>query len=279
MPISFLYCEGNGKSYDIILLSKILLNTKCKIIPLGGRNFIEKIIADRTVNPNLAGIVDRDFDDYNFTPTNTPIPYNYQGIQVGWKWERKEIENYLIDPLVVQRTIRNRIPSMEAYREALEKAARQIAVYAAARTALASFKFKNCWGDKIENVFSSNHFFPRSLNREACEQNIREIVNQNKGDRIVTAENVLNRFEELIPLFKDGVYFENYLTFFAGKDLLCAMKDDLKKFGFQPTARGLNSPIPVFLERIITRITPAEDVWTWLPEWQALRDEFMNIQF
>jgi hypothetical protein len=277
VSVNVLYCEGNSGSYDIRILSQIL--PKCEIRALGSRNFIEKILADRTVNPNLAGIVDRDFDDYNFTPANTPIPYNYQGIQVGWKWQRKEIENYLIDPLVVQRTIKNKIPSMDEYREALENAASQIAVYTAARTALASFKFKNYWGDQIEQVFGSAHSFPRRLNLEACQQNIRTIVNQYKGDRIVTPEDVLNRLEELIPLFQNGIYFDNFLTFFAGKDLLCAMRNDLTRFGFQSNTPGVNSSIPGFLESIMKRIEREENVWTWLPEWQALRDEFMNIQF
>ncbi|HEY9830578.1 MAG TPA: hypothetical protein V6D26_08365 [Stenomitos sp.] len=154
---------------------------------------MEKIIADRAINPNLAGLVDRDFDSYDFTPTDSPIPCNYEGVHVGWKWQRKEIENYLLDPIVVQRALGRKAPPRDLYQEALDRAARDIAIYTAARTALACFKFQNCWGDQISRVFESAHYFPKRLNREACQENIRKIVQEKRGDRIVTPENVLNK--------------------------------------------------------------------------------------
>lgn len=278
MSVNVLYCEGNSGSYDLIVIRQLL--PKCEIRPLGGRTFMEKIIADRAINPNLAGLVDRDFDDYNFTPTNSPLRYTYEGVHIGWKWQRKEIENYLIDPVVVRRALGKKAPQIDLYQDALNEAAREIAVYTAARTALACFKFRNSWGDPIQQVFGSVHNFPRRLNLEACQQNIRDIVSKHKGDRIVTPEDVLHRFEDLLPSFRpDGFRFENYLTFFAGKDLLWMMRNKLTQFGFESTAPNVHSPVPVFLERIVKRIERAEDVWLWLPEWQAFREEFINASF
>lgn len=278
MPVNVLYCEGNSGSYDIRIIRQLL--PKCEIRPLGGRTFMEKIIADRAINPNLAGLVDRDFDSYDFTPTNSPIQCNYEGVHVGWAWQRKEIENYLLDPVVVQRALGRKAPPRDLYQEALDRAARDIAIYTAARTALSCFKFQNCWGDQITRMFESAHYFPRRLNREACQENIRKIVQEKRGDRIVTPENVLNKFEELLPSFSPGGFrFENYLTFFAGKDLLWMMQSKLTEFGFEPTAPGVNSPIPVFLERIVSRIERSEEVWTWLSEWRILRELIINTNF
>ncbi|NET72738.1 MAG: DUF4435 domain-containing protein [Sphaerospermopsis sp. SIO1G2] len=278
MSVSVIYCEGNSGSYDIRLLRQIL--PKCEIKPLGGKSFMEKIIPDRLFRPNLAGIVDRDFDNYDITPQNSPLPYTYQGVQIGWKWERKEIENYLIDPEVVKRTVRNKISSMNSYQEALEQAAQEIAVYTAARAALTSCGFQNCWGERITGVYGSTYSFPRSSTENAIRENIRSIVDQKRGDRIVSAENVLNQFEELLPLFKPGGdKFENYLTFFAGKDLLWKMQHKLEEFGFEPTVKGVNSPIPIFLDKIMARIEREEEVYTWLPEWEALRNIIINTTF
>ncbi|MBD2387537.1 DUF4435 domain-containing protein [Cylindrospermum sp. FACHB-282] len=278
MSVGVLYCEGNSGSYDIRLLRQLL--PKCEIKPLGGKSFMEKIIPDRVVISNLAGIVDRDFDNYEFIPTDSPLPYNYEGVQVGWKWQRKEIENYLIDPVVVQRTVRNKLPSMDSYREALDASVKQIAVYTAARFALNYFGFPNSWGEAIKNVFGSQHPFPRGKNKEACQIKIREIVQSKKGERIVTADAVLEKFEELLPSFSPGgFHFENYLTFFAGKDLLCSMENKLREFGFESKASGVNSPIPVFLDQVVKKIEREEDVWKWLPEWEVLREEFINASF
>ncbi|MDZ8187122.1 MAG: DUF4435 domain-containing protein [Nostoc sp. ChiSLP02] len=278
MSVNLLYCEGNKKSYDIRVIRQLL--PKCEIRPLGGRTFMEKIIADRAINPNLAGIIDRDFDYYDFIHTNSPIPYQYEGVHVGWKWQRKEIENYLIDPVVVQNALGRKAPPINLYQKALDEAAKEISVYTTARTALTCFKFQNRWGDKIQKVFESDHFFPKRLSLEACKQNIREIVRQNKGDRIVTAENVLNKFEELRESFSPGGFrFENYLTFFAGKDLLWTMRNKLIEFGFEATTSESNSPISVFLEKIVSRIERAEEVWAWLPEWQVFRQQIINTNF
>ncbi|WP_416233557.1 hypothetical protein [Cronbergia sp. UHCC 0137] len=241
---------------------------------------MEKIIPDREVVPNLAGIVDRDFDNYNFTPTNSPLAYNYEEVQIGWKWERKEIENYLIDPVVVQRTIRNKIPSMDSYRTALDEVAREIATYTAARYALHYFRFTNSWGEPIQKVFGSEHRFPKRKNQEDCQTKIREIVQRDKGDRIITVDAVLEKFAELLPSFSPGgFHFDNYLTFFAGKDLLCGMENKLKDFGFQAKASGVNSPIPDFLDQIFKKIEREEDIWKWLPEWEELRLQFTNANF
>ncbi len=280
MPVNVLYCEGNSKSIDVRAIRQLL--PKCELRPIGGKTskFMESIIADRAINQNLAGLVDRDFDCRDFTCTNQPIPCVYENIQVGWSWERKEIENYLIDPQVVRRALRSKALRMDEYQAALRKASEDISTYTAARTALSCYGFKNFWGEQVGNT---SYYFPssRSLGKKACQDHIRNIVQQFKGDRIVTPEDVLNKFERLLPLFSTGgVRFENenFLTFFAGKDLLYIMRNSLREFGFE-TSNSQTSPQEVFLERVIKGMERAEEVWTWLPEWQELRNLIINSSF
>ncbi len=63
----------------------------------------------------------------------------------------------------------------------------------------------------------------------------------------------------------DGCRFKHFLIFFAGKDLLCGMRNELQKFGFK-------TPL-IFREQVLKGIeNSTEDVWTWVSEWQKLRE-------
>ncbi len=272
MSLNVLYCEGNSKIFDIRLLQQLFPGS-CLIKPIGGKfyGFEDKIISDRALNPKLAGLRDRDFDCRDFSIANEPIEWCYQNVQIGWFWERKEIENYLIDPEVVRRALGRKAPPMDEYKSALQRSAETISAYTAARTALSCYRFQNSWGDSVDQT----HRFPQrsKLGKDQCRDKIREIVRKYKGDRIVEEQNVVDKFEKLLPLYRPGgSRFQNCLTFFAGKDLLYVMKNDLQKFGFNS-----KDPINEFLERVFQRIELSEDVWTWMPEWQKLRESITNF--
>lgn len=272
MSLNVLYCEGTSKSFDIRLLQQLFPGS-CLIKPIGGKfyGFEDKIISDRALNPKLAGLRDRDFDCRDFSIANEPIEWCYQNVQIGWFWERKEIENYLIDPEVVRRALGRKAPPMDEYKSALQRSAETISAYTAARTALSCYRFQNSWGGSVDQT----HRFPQrsKLGKDQCRDKIREIVRKYKGDRIVEEQNVVDKFEKLLPLYRPGgSRFQNCLTFFAGKDLLYVMKNDLQKFGFNS-----KDPINEFLERVFQRIELSEDVWTWMPEWQKLRESITNF--
>ncbi len=274
MSLNVLYCEGTSKSFDIRLLQQLFPGI-CLIKPIGGKfnGFEDKIISDRAINPKLAGLRDRDFDCRDISIANEPIKWFYQNVQIGWFWERKEIENYLIDPEVVRRALGRKAPPMDEYKSALQRSAETISAYTAARTALSCYRFKNAWGEYVDN--KKTHSFPQllKLGKNKGLEKIKEIVREQKGDRIVEEQNVVDKFENLLPLYRlGGSRFQNYLTFFAGKDLLYVMKNDLQEFGFNP-----KDPITEFLERVVQRIERSEDVWTWMPEWQKLRESITNF--
>ena len=275
MSVTVLYCEGGRQSIDIRVIRQLL--PKCEIRPLGGKSLIpSSIIADRRRNQNLACLVDRDFDCRDRDKSDAPVELIYEQQWAGWSWSRKEIENYLIDPVVVKKALGKNAPDPDEYQNALDKAAENIAAYSAARTALSCERLINFWGEKVRK----GHDFPRRLGKDSCLVKIGEIVRENKGDRIITEEDVTNKFNALLPKFRPGgERFADYLSYFAGKDLLFAMKKDLQTLGFEPPPDSDKSLEEFFLEKIVSQIEKRDQVWQWLPEWTTLRQLIENTNF
>jgi hypothetical protein len=287
MPVNTLYCEGDIQSIDMQVLLKIVPDA-CVIKPIGSKHsFRQRILEARELQPNMiiVGIKDRDFDSDNSKPMNTPhewyVNVKNQPVSLGWYWERKEIENYLIDPEVVKFALGNKAPPIDQYKTALNKSAIKIASYTAARIALSCVSYPNppfnYWGEERE----MGHFFPkeRGLKDSDCRSQISHIIVNKKKEIDALKINILDNFEQLLEeCGEGGERFKYYLIFFAGKDLLYMMRSELKKLGFK------DSPQPacyVFRERILRGIQSSpEKVWTWLPEWQRLREliaEFTHI--
>jgi hypothetical protein len=254
--------------------------------PVGSKQGLaQRILGARDVRSNsvIAGLRDRDFDDDDSPPTGTPrqwnITDNTQTVQIGWSWERKEIENYLIDPKVVRRALGSKAPSINEYRVALQNSAEVIANYTAARIAL-SLYFRNrpsppnnFWGE--ERDFKEGYRFPKDkgLTEINCRSEVNNIIKQYEQKLSSPKVDVLSQFNRLLPAcWLDGSRFQNqnFLTFFAGTDLLYGMRNALRSFGF-------DSPV-VFRERILKGIEESdEEMWTWLPEWQQLRELISNF--
>ncbi|MBH8576000.1 hypothetical protein I8752_23970 [Nostocaceae cyanobacterium CENA369] len=272
MPVDILYCEGGKDSPDIRVILNLLLGV-CTTRYGGSKYGLDQkilFIRQNRLLPNsvIAGIKDGDFNEDDSVPTNTPrswlIKDNNNNIQIGWSWERKEIENYLIDPEVVYRALGAKAPPIDQYRLALENSARVIAEYTAARIALSLSRpqkllpLKNCWG-------TGRHPFPIHLAEADCRQEIQSIMQEYLQNQTIQENNIMAKFEQLLPDCRPGGRrFEYFLTFFSGKDLLCGMRSALSSF-------GLGEPF-VFRERIVKEIQRSPDqAWTWLPEWNQLR--------
>lgn len=272
MSVNILYCEGGKNSPDIRVLLNILSGV-CTIRPAGSKYGLDRqilFIKQENLLPSsvVAALKDRDFDSDISPPVNSPRPWfarvQNQDIQVGWSWERKEIENYLIAPEVVSQALGSKAPPIEEYRVALEESARNIADYTAARIALSLSRqqllpLKNGWGK------GGKHPFPDRLTESDCRAGIINIIGQYEQGQIIREDDVLNSFEQLLSTCRmGGVRFQNFLIFFSGKDLLCGMRAALLGW-------GLGEPF-VFRERIVKGIeNSTEDVSSWLPEWVQLR--------
>ncbi len=279
MSVNILYCEGGKNSPDIRVLLN-LLSGICTVRPAGSKYGLDRqilFIKQQKLLPSsiVAALRDRDFDSDESLPNNSPrnwcVRDNEQIVQVGWTWERREIENYLIDPEVVSHALGSKSPPMEEYRAALAESAQAIADYTAARIALSlsrqqSLPLTNYWGNKI-----GQHRFPNCLTEQDCRSSIIRIIQQYKQAQVISESTVLKTFEELLPKCRDGgVRFQNFITFFSGKDLLYGMRSALQDW-------SLGEPF-VFRERVVKGIeNSTEDVPSWIPEWNQLRQVVANF--
>jgi len=273
MPVSLLLCEGGNNSPDARLLGKLLAGL-CEIRPMGGKYGMgERIKARREVIGENAvfGLLDGDFQENWEQPQNRPrdwiIRENENEVQRGWRWERKEIENYLIDPVVIQQALGEQAPDTAVYQQSLESARDEIAVYQAARAALSACRprFRDLPSSFGKPRGKEKHTFPDELHEEACRAGLQTVVAGHQDSQLVTVEQAIKKFEEMLPEFQpDGGRFQHFLSAFAGKDLLWAMNEPLRDMGFIGAG--------AFREKILIGISRTDtNVWEWLPEWRALR--------
>ncbi|HAG83558.1 MAG TPA: hypothetical protein DCL61_21010 [Cyanobacteria bacterium UBA12227] len=280
MPVNILYCEGVAKSPDVRVISAIVPDG-CVVRPIGSKQGLaQRILGAKDVRTGstVAGLRDRDFDDDDSQPCGNPRNWSINDgstrVQLGWYWERKEIENYLIDPKVVKRALGNNAPAAEQYRASLVAVSEKIAAYTAARITLSLYLQNrpsppyNSWGEERDK--KEGYRFPKDkgLTPVNCKAELNKIIKEYEQKLGTPKRNPNEEFERLLPTCTPGgsrFQNQNYLTFFAGKDLLYGMRSELSGFGFETPA--------VFIERILKGIEEtAEDVWTWLPEWQQLRE-------
>lgn len=276
MPVGMLLVEGLGHAPEGSILPKIV-PTGCTVV-LGGSktDLANQVLGARRAHPGgvVAALRDRDFDDDGSAPVATPRMWRSGRAKewIGWTWERVELENYLIDPIVVANALGSRAPSPTRYQQTLDDAAKRLAAYTAARTSLSRWPpfspMTNRWGTE---AYGGDHVLPRDLGADACRRQIREIVRTYEAERRVEVDDVLARFEKAYAECQsDGVRSEHYLTFFSGKDLVLGMAEGLRSL-------GLDTP-KSFCNRIASKVEEStEDVATWLPEWSALRTALVEI--
>ena len=274
MPVNRLFCEGSPKGPDVRVIAAILRGTNCLITPLGAKYGMgDKIRLARELNnvSIIAGLLDRDFDEHNTLPVQVPRDWRVaeNTLWLGWRWERKEIENYLLDPQVVRHAIPNFPISDVEYAQALHSAAQGLAEYTAARTALSIIRprfepLSNSWGAERGKA---KHIFPPDLSIEACRTGILLSLQTHAQNQVVGQERAIQQFESCLPeCHPGGSRFEHFLTFFAGKDLFCALDPHVRLWGF--------ASYSVLKEKILKGIEDAQsDVWSWLPEWGILRQQ------
>jgi hypothetical protein len=280
VSVNILYCEGVAKSPDMRVISAIV-PPGCVVRPIGSKQGLaQRILGGKDVRTGsvIAGLRDRDFDDDDSPPRGNPrdwyITDRGKQTSLGWYWERKEIENYLIDPKVVKRTLGNNAPPASDYRAALQQSAEKIAAYTAARITLSLYLSSrpsppnNAWGE--ERNTKEGYRFPKDkgLTEVNCKAELNNIIKQYEQRLSSPRPNPNEEFERLLPTCKPGgsrFQNQNFLTFFAGKDLLYGMREELSRFGFE-------SPV-MFRDSILRGIEETvEDVWMWLPEWNSLRE-------
>lgn len=268
MPVNVLLCEGGPGSPDVRVLGKLLAGL-CEVKPEGGKYGMgQKIIAKRDAIGNVvSGLLDGDFLESWVSPTGCPRNWTSgNGISFGWRWERKEVENYLIDPDIVAKALGPQAPNHSLYILALHQARDQIAYYQAARTSLSVNRKRfddlpSCFGPERGK---EKHLFPNQLCTTSCEEGIKKTVINHQNVQIVELDEVLTSYKNYIPEFiKNGTRHKEYLYAFAGKDLFWAMEVWFKQNNFHGAW--------AFREKVLIGIQQTtEDISSWVPEWEKL---------
>lgn len=275
MSVAQLLCEGRSGSPDARVLNKIL-DGLCKISPMGpkyGLGAIIRGIREVEANPyKFFGIIDRDFVTDWIAPQNIPCIWeaeiDNENVHFGWRWERKEIENYLIDPEVVMRALGAKAPDENDFLSALQSARDSIEIYEAARTALNANRIRQI---NIPSSFGQKrgkekHLFPNDLTMESCRIGINDIVQSHQQSQTIEPDDVMNSFEQyLVECSNGGARKQHFLHAFAGKDLFWAMNQWFVDNGYIGAMD--------FRERVLSGIQRAsEDISYWLPEWAELKN-------
>src|SRR5207249_6122652 len=119
----------------------------------------------------------------------------------GWRWSRKEIENYLIDPVVVRRALAGNAPDESEYSEGLRKAEEKVAVYEAARTALSNCRrqFRDLPSSWCGRLASFGHKLPTDLGEPSCREGITGAVQAHAATQVASVNDVITRFESVLP--------------------------------------------------------------------------------
>lgn len=272
MPLAQLLCEGGDNSPDVRVLGKLLFGI-CQVKPQGGKYGMgAKIIARREAFGQncVFGILDGDFVKDWQEPSDKPKEWktNDGSVHFGWRWERKEIENYLIDPIVVGKALGENSLDILQYGTALELTKERISVYQAARTALSINRIRF---EDIPSAFGhprgeEKHLFPDALDQDSCATEIGKIVHRHQETQLVSPEAVTSSFKDLLPeCTEGGMRNRYYLQAFAGKDLLWGMDRWFDANGF----RGAWA----FREKVLLGIRKTtDDIADWLPEWTKLRE-------
>lgn len=260
MPVALLVCEGVARSLDVRLIGMLTRGLKVRVMPMGSKwGMANRILALREVGVAAHALLDGDF---TAAPTvgEAPVPWAEGGRQLGWRWGRKEVENYLLDPVVVDRVMDLQPPKRRPYdsgqyRETLERIRDELGVHQAARVAialsrpqrLASLDTDLALNQGTEAEYSQAILHRLATYRDACQ---------------IDDARVLDRFRALLAEHSSsGARYRDFLRCFAGKDLA--------------TALGLAAPVfndlPSQVLRKIEKSGPL-DLLDWLPEWRALVD-------
>jgi hypothetical protein len=282
-----LFCEGGVQSCDFRILKKLLKLT-CHVVASGSTRGLRKRIdlARRIYNTeSVYAIRDRDFPE-KWTGVSQEvldwITPDHLGVlkQWGWIWARREIENYLIDPIIVQKSLEVHVCqknfdigffNLDDYMFAVNSARDSIMIYQAARIALTQagkpYYLHTNWG-KTRGKY--NYRFPQKRDMLSCEQEIKKLF-QNRDQQIITINEILEKFhqifEEECSLGKPR--YNDYLYAFSGKDILWAMEEWFSKTKFQNNT--------TFQKIILTGIENSrEDITAWCNEWISLSQKIKN---
>ncbi len=271
MPPAVLFCEGDDRSPDAPVLRAILHGLPVDVRPVGSRGIFRQMLLD---HPDARALRDGDFPDdpaaWRPDPAAAPWPgeSDWQGWSAGrsagWRWRRKEIENYLLDPEVLGWVMGWSARQQQDYTAVLTDAMHACAERTAARMAILKLL------PKFERPVVKP--FDPALSGDALLAELRQRHRRARSPTARTEEEIVQRFLSLRPLcLPGGPCWHPWII--AGKDLAGA-------FARLPGIRGRFPElldIHLLSDRVGTFLgAAARDgarVWGWVEEWRAVRGE------
>lgn len=278
-------CEGTEQSFDCILLNKLFCSIKTMRVVAVGSRFGMKLRIDtvrKVCDNKVYGILDRDFPEEwkhcGDSPLEWVVTENEKQVLYGWFWQRKELENYLLDPAVIKKTSLGKTFPFDDYQQALERARDRIGFYQAARIALSvlgrsgQYYVPSSFGPRRGS--KENYRFPedQQLTENECEKfldGVHEEYLSRHSNRFATLQNAFQKYS--LQCSEGGCRYEDFFYAFSGKDLAWSMNDWFAQNGFQGTRE--------FLKRMLREILMADNALAfWLPEWTHLHEILSHKQ-
>ncbi|MCL4219038.1 MAG: hypothetical protein KJ052_18810 [Candidatus Hydrogenedentes bacterium] len=214
---------------------------------------------------------DRDFD--YLPPDDTakpPVDKEEDGSILGWRWARHEIENYMLEPALVENCLGI---TDDSYRHEVSEAAKRISHYEAARWTIGQarselppiVKFQTRPDDSGRKEF----YVPENLDKASMAEwaTRHAAAFLEKVSQRLDKEFVKNTFGEFTERFADGLLDDsrNVLLWFSGKDLMAAISQWFED-------NGIGSPRE-FRSRMRNWMSEnTQVVLTEFPEWRKLME-------
>ncbi|WP_437675884.1 hypothetical protein [Sorangium sp. So ce131] len=260
--MSVLLCEGEDNSPDVRLLHAILEGTGVTIEPWGGKEGLPSLIRRRRrQNPGICGLIDGDFprDPGAWMPAAAPRPAAWatpKGVQLGWAWRRKEVENYLLDPDVLARALRWDAAAKNRYVAQLEGVFDALGHATAARIAL------TCCAPRRNRI--DTHVRLDATKEELAEE-LRAKADEYAEHAHLDKNALVDAFERHLPDCLHGGRFRAHaLEVFAGKNIFAKIQGTA---GFDPVLKNQ----PELVERVLDALARDAEPHSWHSEWSALR--------
>jgi hypothetical protein len=265
MPVSVLLCEGGDNSPDARLLARILFGTGVVIEPTGGKDGFPNLIRSRRrADPRVCGLADGDFprkpDVWVRASDPGPPPWrariDEKDVMLGWKWRRKEVENYFIDPDILTRALGWEKDRRAQYVAQLSGVLDALGHVTAARIALTACAPHRTRVDTRVRLHGT---------KEALEDELRTRASAYNKGALLEEKKLLEAFASCIPeCLPGGRFRSSALEVFAGKNIFAKIQNTA---GFTAELKNVDE----LEERVLEAMERDGAAYTWLPEWAALR--------
>jgi len=221
--IARLLCEGMSGSLDARLLTALIAPGGPRVAPAGSKTALGAAAAALTQAKVPTRVMrDRDFDFEPGPDGTQPVEWTWSGEPVGWHWRRHEVENYLLDPALVERALGGRPGFARAdYEARMVRCAEGMRPWMATRWTLGSIR---------RDLPRRLGYRPEGLDLDADEDTCREVglkrVARFAADS--TSPCAASSFESRCDVYflKLGACTTagDVLRWYAGKDLLAGIQ-------------------------------------------------------